>query len=822
MDSKFALHNFAGKPTTFFLVEGEDLGASNTPPGSSLKPSHHIAVMDVSGSMYYNLADVKAHLEKVFTIEEFNDPNLKVTLITFSSNGDCRVHFERATVAEIMATGSKQLAEIRNLRVRGLTGISQGLVTAESLIDNNEVTAITLMSDGCANDPSPYTESRNIDAVVAKLANRPGVFVNSIAYGSWADFGLLDAVSSRLSGKTVKAASAKDVYQAIHDTTALLAGGTAPTVEAGIGTFDFITFVSHTAGKVLGSTTGLKVRGIKDSDDKIVFRYREVSRADFDASPAPVSGDGTTGLDPVLAYCRAQIAAGALNKAKFALISTRTTNLINAHYKAMTPTAIAEMAQAVEQHLFQPTTGIFTQDYGLGATGPSVLSVLGVLDDNRAGFTVNLPKLTSSYKRIGLKRVMGTREEDGTITPPKAKLNIESTEWVDVSGIEINRANATANIRLVRGGTLTKADGEVVTEVEGIKLDLQDFKNYAVVADGSVNVPVLPLRISDKRLHATLVRLGAITGDFDPKAEVDIPLADLPLVDFEEQYSIPGALFGKLARLTVLSKILAGRLKEESAAYTPEQVAALKELHITPALYFSPPTCNPYTDLNDAISKGEVDTRISYRVEVGTVDITNLGKLASGNAYLQKRFTFTNANGTEEKKPTLDMMGTGGAWAIKSLTARTKLGPVDDLSFLIYEDFLGLGSKGIIYTLLDSVGFDGASLHDAEGAIRSGDVDGLTALRRTVDARLDVLFRQYLSPLAFYVGSTGLMPDNLDVVAMTADDLTAKHPAVSLAKAEQEGLFYELPDGVLVTVYAKGEYFSTPAGVDVAKALQAA
>ncbi len=817
MDSKFALHNFAGTPKTYFLVEGEDLG-STPPTTQSLTPSHHIVVLDVSGSMYYTLAEVKTHLEKVFTIEEFNDPNLKVSLVTYSSHGDCKVHFERATVAQVMAANSPQLAEIRNLRVRGLTGISQGLVTAEGLVDDNDVTAITLMSDGCANDPSPYTESHNIDAAIGALTKHPNLFVNSIAYGSWADFGLLDAVSSKLSGKTVKAASAKDVYQAVHDTTALLAGGTAPTIEAGVGNYDFITFVSHSAEKVLGSTETLNVRGIKEADDKLVFRYREVSEADFNASKNPVCGDGTVGLDPVLAYCRAQIARGALNQAKFALISTRTTDLISAHYKAMTPDAIAEMAQAVEQHLFQPTTGAFTQEYGLGATGPSVLSVLGILNDFRSGFLVNLNDLLANYKRIGVKRIPGTREDDGTITPPKAELKVESTEWVDVSGIDINRANATANIRLVQDGTLIEtATGEVVTKVEGIKLDLKNFRNYAIVADGSVNVPNLSIAISDKRLHAALADMGALEGTFDPNGKVTIALADLPLVDFDANLAVPAGIFERMAGLTVLSKILAGRLKEESEAYTPVQVVALKELHISPALYFSPPTTNAYSDLKEAIGKGEVDIRISYKVEVGTTEITNLGKLQSGNAYLQRRFDFTAADGSKPK-PTLDLIGTGGAWALKSLSSRTKLTPVDALSFPIYEDFLGLGSRGTIRNLLIDLGYDAGDLHDAEEGIQEHNVNEMTRLRREVDAHLDLLFRQHFSPLAFYVGSTGLMPDNLDVVAMTADELTAKHPAVSLDKAEKEGIFYELPGGVLVTVYAKAEYFSTPEGLKAAKA----
>ena len=59
----------------------------------------------------------------------------------------------------------------------------------------------------------------------------------------------------------------------------------------------------------------------------------------------------------------------------------------------------------------------------------------------------------------------------------------------------------------------------------------------------------------------------------------------------------------------------------------------------------------------------------------------------------------------------------------------------------------------------------------------------------------------------FYVGSTGVLPDEMDTKALTAEQLTAKYPDLALSKDEQEGMFFEIGDTIL-SVYAKNEYFS--------------
>ena len=820
---KFALHSFAGKPLRYFLVDAENAAQAKTK--AAPVASHHICVLDVSGSMWGDLEQVKSTVEKVFTAEEFNDPNQKVSLLTYASNGDCRVHFERATVAEVMAPGSKYLAEIRNLRTRGCTGISQGLVQAEKLIKDTEITCISLHTDGYANDPSPFTEAQSILKACDAIAKHPQVFVNTVGYRSYCDFPLLTAIANKLSGTCVQAQTAKQVYEALHTAQSLLAGSVAPVIEAGIGKYDFVAFVSKKARKVLGGTTSLTVRGLSADDDATIYRYREVSAADYAASGEQ---DWPANQDALLAFCRAQIALGNFNAAKFAMVSTKIDNLIKPHARALVASEIAAWTTDVDKFLFEPQTCQWSAGYGLGATGPSVLTVLQVLNTYKATLRVNVNALATTYKRRGLKRVAGSRAADGTLIPPTHRLQTpRDATAVPVASIDINQDTATANIKVVQDGTLIEtATGTPVTEVAGIKLALKDFRNYTVVGDGSVNIASLPIKFGDKRLFSWLEQNGLVTGTFDPTKEYDIKLGDLPLVDYDQQFSnISPNVFYDLVRLTVLQKILGGLIKGESESLTAEQIAALKACYVTPALYFSPPTTTPYTDLTDALNKGEVDTRLSYKVKIGVPTIVNLGKLSSGNAYLQRRFTLTLADGTVAEKPTLDQWwADGNVWGVKTLSARTKLDEVDDMTFPLYEDFLLRGKNGALTAALVLLGYDAGGVHDFQEAMTGGATKDealatFTAAKRHADHAIDTIFSEVVTPLAFYVGSTGLVPDSYGAKAMTADQLVAKHPAVSLAKAEKEGTFYELPGGLLLSVFTEAANYSTDLGAKVASSL---
>jgi hypothetical protein len=814
--SKFATHDYLGRPKALYRVEEVALTA---PPTPTRKASHHVLVIDRSGSMWGELDAVKGMVEKVLTLEEYKDSEMLVSVLSYSSSGDWTAHIERAKVEDVMAPGSKHVEAIRKIRVTGLTCISQGLRAAKDLCHAGETTCVTLHSDGYANDRSPGAEKREIDALVEEFRKLTDVFVNTIAYNHWSDFKLLSYIANACGGTCFQTPTAKELFNTLHQTADLLAGQVVPTVEVLPEGADYTAFVSVAARKVLGASGALSVRGVKAEHDRIAYRYHRLEQAQYDALNEPVCGDGAS-VTPVLAFASAKIAEGRLNEAKYAVVSSRDLTLLEEHARALTNPQVAAMAAAVQAVLFDgiPATHIQSKTFGFPNAGQaSVMRVLGILGKYAKDIEVDVAALRKDYKRRGVRRIPGTRNPDGTVTPPTHKTVPRSEGWAKVRSFDLNRNTATVNMLVARPVDLVDvATGATVPEVAGINLDLESFNNYTVVGDGELNLARIPLRITNKRLHRELVDVGALSaGDLDPKATYEVVLDGRPLVAYDATFDakVFAGVFDRVARIKALSSILSASLKEKSDAYTDDQIAALKSHYLSASMFFSPPSTTEYADLQVALSDGSVDTRISYKVDFGTPTMLTVGDLYSANAFLERHFTL-NRNGADEKKPKFDMRWDAGAtYGYKALSARTKLNACDDLQKPIFEDFLGLKATSAVRGILASVGAADDTIqafYDAAAGKVSTDkaVEVFTDTRRHLEAAVEAEY-EAVSSVVFFIGASGLLPDEFGgPKAMSADDAKAAYPDLSIGKSESDGTFYDV-GGTILSVYPKAEYFST-------------
>jgi len=816
MDSRFALRNFAGRATAFFRVTTEEVASDAVT--TKKQPAHHIAIVDRSGSMYYDLGNLKEMLEKIMTLDEYRDEDLRYTLISYSSSGDCTLHFAHVPVSDVMNTNNPYLQAIRSIRVTGLTGISQSLEMAKGAVHADEATCISLHSDGYANDPSPSYEARQINALVAELAQNPNLFINTVAYRSWCDFKLLSAMANAASGVCIQAQNVKQVYDALYSTSTMLVGNLSPSIEMEIKDACYQVFASRSAGKVVGSVGDITVRGLGSEDDKTLFRFWPMTESDFNSSPLGECGVAED-LDPVWAYAKAQLAEGNINKAKYALVSTKAENLLERHAKALVTEEIASFASDLDSACEGSITLVTSSGYGLDTTQASVLEIVAAMNEHRSDIRVNIDDLMAVYKRRGVKRIRGVRQEDGTVEEPSLKTEYTDTPpWLRLSGLDINRNNATINMRLTRSIKLVKvSDGSDVTEVAGIPLagKLFDYKNYTLVGDGSLNVPHITVRISTKSAFGAFKDMGVLSGDFDPEKVYQIKLDGRPLVDYEAVFKAPDKdTFDRLLRMKSLSAVLAAILKEDSAAYTSEQVAELKANYLSANLYVNFPSTTEYADLQVALAAGEVDTRISYKVDIGTPEILTAGKVMSGNKVLDRLFTVTKAGEVKgEKKPKWTLWWDDVAFGFKTLSARTKLNAVDDLMKPIVAEFLGLETNGKVDEILTMAGLDDTLKADFSGAMtrstgRDDAVDAFSKVRKALDAAAEALYQEKVIPVSFYIGATGLVPDNFGAKALSAEELTALHTGLKLTKAEKDAMFFPVGD-MIITVYLKAENFST-------------
>jgi hypothetical protein len=285
-------------------------------------------------------------------------------------------------------------------------------------------------------------------------------------------------------------------------------------------------------------------------------------------------------------------------------------------------------------------------------------------------------------------------------------------------------------------------------------------------------------------------------------------------VPLEGNYAGLEGVVEDLARVRVLTGLFSCCLKEEPEPYSAPQLEELQRHYLSRNLYVNFPTTTPYRDLQEALAEGSVDSRVSYRVNVGTAALLSPDRLYSANEFLQRRYeAFDRETGRKLAGPTCDLTVEGGVrWAHKPLSPRVRLTGADELMQRLYDDYLGIDYNGSVAAVLAKVGADGLRrlLLERRNGGTVGRDEMVEAIRPALTRLKDYserLYREKVSPLVFYVGTTGLLPDGLNAKAETAEELRDRHPHLHLTADEREGTFFEVGDTVL-SVYAVNEYYS--------------
>ena len=807
---KFALYDFNGTPKEFYFVDEVEV------PKPVLEPtvSHHIVVVDRSGSMYSSMKDTRAMVEKVMVAEEFTNSELLLTLISYSSKGDFTTHLSRKKVSEVLDPNNGFVDQIRNIQATCLTSVSGALTEALKYVQAAETTAVSIHTDGYFNDASPAAEAKLVDKwIKAVQKDFPNVYANTIAYGSWSDFKMLDRISQSLSGKTVIAKSVKQVYDALHDTTAVLAGRVLPAIHVTKGDSDFLAVHNVTQKKVNGNTTDFAVKGVGEEDVTKLYRFKKVTEERWKKERVETIGSDAT---PVYVFARSLLAAGRLNDAKYALCGTGDTTLLKRHFKALTSEALAEFADDLDKRIAGDFGGLFTAtDKGLSSKAGSVAELCQVLERHRKDFTLNLSDTLDGYKRRSVKRLAG-EWVNNTFVPARTRLMpTDDSAHVAVTSFDISNANATINMQVMRKADLYVVDrytGDVkVAAVAGKQLDLREVRAYTVVGDGEVNLSRLVLNISSKKLHAELVKGGWLTeADFDHKRVYTIDLTELAAVPFSQGVAFPSEdtftwLTARIVQRGILSAVLGGSAKADE--WTAEQLEELKANDLSANLNYNPKTTNPYTDLTAAISEGEIDSRTSFKVTVGNKDMVSVASLYSANEYLARRFSVKGSDPAEcdkegnLKKPKFTDIVNGAAFSLKVLSARTKLNTIDEIMFSRFDAFLN--GKGFMDVKVTSTR------------------EELASALAEVEEDIERIYAEKLRPVAMYVGATGLIPEGWSVEVMDGEGLVGKFADIDATKKQKEDGTFLVNGNVVVGIFPEIAYFSTPKGVDAAKAISA-
>ena len=448
----------------------------------------------------------------------------------------------------------------------------------------------------------------------------------------------------------------------------------------------------------------------------------------------------------------------------------------------------------------------------------SLLELIQIFAEYRNNIIINIKHLQEDYQRTGIKRIKGVRNENGELLQPWLQTEyIDNAEYVGMGEFQFNRNTATINMLVKRQVKLTKFEDQTPTlEVAGLLVNnLNSFNNYTIVSDGKINVKSLKIKISSKKAFDLLKEKGVVDAkDFDFNAEYSIQLDNLPLVAFDSCYSNIDGLFYQLAEIKVLASIIAAHLKKESDVFITAQLDEFQKHYLSKNIYINFPTTNEYTDVNQALLHGTLDSRLSYKIDIGSQDILNLSKLPSANRFLNRMYRlYDKETGEIIMKPSFEIAFKENlAVRHRLLSSRTKITKVDEFMKPIFDDFLGLEQNDIVVNILKKVCADSLAQllenkQTGKQISKEEMVAALTAANTKLEQYVEKIYRDQISPLVFYIGSTGLLPDKMEAKAMTAEEVAAKYPNLQFSKDEQEGTFFAVGDSI-ISIYAKTEYYS--------------
>jgi hypothetical protein len=755
-------------------------------PEVSPEVTHHVLVVDRSGSMWGDIEKLKQSIEQALAVESFNDESVQTSLISFSSHGDVTLHWSKVAVGEVTDLGKPYIGILRGIRATYLTGISQALDLALEQVDPTQTTGITLFTDGYANDPSAYQENKNLDAFVRKAAEHPGLFFNAIGYRDWCDWPRMNAMTNALSGKTVKARSFKDVLDAMKDTQELLSGSVCPAVKVeAAGEGRMLMAVNRTTGQVNTTYGNLTLRGVGSDDEIDIYK---VAKAEVTYNVPR----GTKVIPKEEAYLFGALASGYtaladIRSAKDLLFASGNKTLWEEHQSAMTPSSLSAMLDDFAVWVKAANNDAY--DMGRNVRPKHNLfdlaAVLNALPPKSVGLATG--SFYENYRRRSIKRIPGTREDDGTITPPKAE-TVAKDGRVYVRGCKFNTSDASVQLETASAVQLKNlATGEIVTEVEYINLDdLKDFRSYTMVSSGERNVEIVPLEVYTKQAWDALTPFmrPSEARDFKPgkKCKIRMKRFRMDVDEAPNADEILAALGRKIHAAAAVKAYAAMQDKGAASPYTADQIAALKELHLTPALYFSPPTTTHYADKDEATQKGEIDAFTRYKVFFGTVKILSEKQLKSGNAFLKRRYKVANSKGEEDKKPSLQGYLAGDTYTVKPLSPRAKETPADVVMNEVFDKILLAADR----------------------------IDNNEITRRLKEARKIVdQVNGLFQPLVMEIGCTGLVPADLEssLTRYEPEDFATKFD-VKLGKAEKEGLYYVADNGLVVSIVPETSWYT--------------
>jgi len=523
------------------------------------KNVNHIIVIDVSGSMYYDLPEIRKNLKnKISSLVKENDT---VSIIWFSGKNDAGILKEEVHVNSLKQLNDLNDAIDRFLKPIGLTAFAKPLELTDDVIgriqlNNSEsIFSLIFMSDGWNNDVSWESVINAVNKISPKLSSSIVV-----EYGFYADSRRLIEISDILGGEKISCSGFEEydvVISKNFDKT--LSGGKKTVVDVNDNyLYDFAFSIS-----VDGSILMYNI-----SENKIIIGndVKEIHFFSPNAIGIPSSNNFAIENDTVLYAAIYTLSERLYNDDAEKIFYTLGDQhhykmLVNAFGKQKLNAFKSAIKECIadQSKRYLDDNGKHIGRVQIQPVPDDAYCLMNLIEDlgNTEGCLFYPNHNSFTYNRIGRKKISAAT----VLTETEKKRLAEAKNLAEVNEITTELAKNKVDVKFVnsnpdRGYPLTDLvwnesranlsvriyiEGEAVLPKNKFKIDKVSsfkFNTFTLVKDGIVNVHKLPVSYSDE-LRNLLSQNGVefkLQGSITPPnglgdMRLVIDLTSLPIVN---------------------------------------------------------------------------------------------------------------------------------------------------------------------------------------------------------------------------------------------------------------------------------------------------
>lgn len=565
-------------------------------------PMQRIVVVDCSGSMYGELPKLRTQLKN--KLPTMVAPDDTLTLIWFSSRGECGTIFENLNITNAKDLQAVNTAIDRFLVARGATGFKDPLekVVELAIASSDRPVSLNFMTDGGENQSS----RSEIIKVCTKVADTVASSV-VVSYGYYADDAFLTQMAEEMGGEMIGAGDFQSYTDVLTRSLNTRASGKRKIVECLpldtmiVGHMDesYVTAKADASGKVAMPSNCIAYSYFTGSGD--------IAEVEDEFAAVQVVG--------------ALVQRGESDKALelSGLIGDETLfNTVQNAFSKQDFNRVVALVGAYHPFVDKPRNLKLKQD----PNAYNVLTLLMDLADTEGNF-LHISHPEFSYSAIGGKRE--TVADEGGFKPVFSSKEGEVKAAISTLKFDEDRPNVSILTRREGSVSLPKNDLGF-----GESVDSFIWRNYAIIRDGIVNVKKLPVVLT-KATYDLLKQNGIPLEPFKVNTTYVIDVSGMPVIN----RSMAAPVTAKdmftwqfdLYKLRVSQKILNSRIEKPEFSedfakkYGEDGAAFLKQYGVTPG-GFSPKT-----------TKGEsVDAYVAKALEISLSGLNSIPKISDVEA----------------------------------------------------------------------------------------------------------------------------------------------------------------------------------------------